>query len=107
MTWFLSRWAEQRRASVLLAFDFPRAPFAEREIMQRVGAACGNRFFVWSGGVPRVLRTLEEDGLTTSFSVPIEFGFGRRRRPELVTRYHELTAQGRAERRILLDGRLL
>ena len=106
---FLQRWAERRQATVLQAFEFPRAPLTCREVEWRAGAARGNAFFVWSGGVGRVLRAMEEDGLLRSFEVPapIEFGAGAPKRQPLVTRYYELTAQGIVERSIVLDGRLI
>ena len=74
------------------------------EILDRVGAARGNWFFVRSGGVYRVLRTLEEDGLLSSFDVPAPIDVRHGERPR---RYYELTEHGLAKRYIINGGRFL
>jgi DNA-binding PadR family transcriptional regulator len=106
VTGFLSRWVERRRAIVLQAFTFPRAPLSSLEILTRVGADPGNAFFAWSGGVYRTLHALVEDGLAISYDVPAPPPIDAMRggRPR---RYYELTDQGLAARAAVNAGRFL
>jgi DNA-binding PadR family transcriptional regulator len=96
MIGFFQRWADHRRAIVLQAFTFPRAPLSSFEIVDRVNADPGNRFFVWSGGVYRALWAIEREGLAISYNRD-----GRARR------YYELTDLGVAERAAINEGRTL
>lgn len=100
MIQIFKRWAEERRAIVLWALDVLNAPLTLFEIEWRVEAASGTTIFVWTGGVRRVLRALEEDGLLSSREVSTSIEFP-------TTRYYELTDLGRAERRAVNDGRIL